>query len=119
MSYAKNKKAFTLKEVIVELAIFAILATISVAVFFGFEDTSNNKVCPSQRTSAKRMYEMYIASHEEHNVDGHCITAFTANQRRIRRNHIIITERIVRYHSSFAMSDICQYAVLDLPIAKV
>lgn len=36
----------------------------------GFEDTSNNKVCLSQRTSAKRMYEMYIASHEEHNVDG-------------------------------------------------
>lgn len=66
----KNKKAFTLIEVIVALAILAILATISVAVFLGFEDTSNNKVCLSQRTSAKRMYEMYIAFHEEHNVDG-------------------------------------------------
>lgn len=58
--WKKNTKGFTLIELIVVMAIIAILASIAVPTYFGYIKKAKEKVCRVNCVQVERMYEMYL-----------------------------------------------------------
>lgn len=54
MENVRNKKGFTLIEIIVVLVILAILAAVALVTYLGYVDYSKEKICESNRGSVKR-----------------------------------------------------------------
>lgn len=64
-----GKRGFTIIEVIIALALIAILVTVSVFATSSLISSSNKKVCYVQALSAVRIYKIYQAMGESYDAD--------------------------------------------------
>ena len=61
----KNRKGFTLIELIVVIAILGILALFLVPSFMGYAKDAKQSVCESNMTSIQRAYHFQMAKQEK------------------------------------------------------
>lgn len=69
-NYKLKKRGFTLIEMVLVLALMAILIGIGVLIYTNVIDATNEKVCHVQGQSAIQLYKIYVANGGEIDIDG-------------------------------------------------